>query len=65
LLSQKKVLIFSDFKEDKFFSGKVTTINLIHRSQKESITFKDDHTLLITDESAKGVGGNLYELKIK
>jgi hypothetical protein len=65
LLSQKKVLIFSDFKEDKFLSGKVTTINLIHHSQKESITFKDDHTLLITDERANGVGGNLYELKIK
>jgi hypothetical protein len=65
LLSQKNILIFSDFKEDKFLSGKVTTIRLIHRSQKESITFKDDQTLLITDEEAKGVGGNLYELKIK
>lgn len=65
LLSQKNVLIFSDFKEDKFLSGKVTTINLVHRSQKESITFKDQHTLLITDEKARGIGGNLYELKIK
>jgi hypothetical protein len=65
LLSQKKVLIFSDFKEDQFFSGNVTTINLRYRSQKESITFEDDHTLLITDERADGTGGNLYELKLE
>jgi len=65
LLSQKNVLIFSDFKEDKFLSGQVTTINLTHRSQKESITFKDNNTLLITDERSQGAGGNLYELKLK
>ncbi|WP_299670068.1 hypothetical protein [uncultured Polaribacter sp.] len=65
LLSQKNVLIFTDFKGDKFLSGKVTTIDLKHRSQKESVTFKDANTLLITDERAHGSGGNLYELKIK
>jgi hypothetical protein len=65
LLSQKNVLIFSNFKEDKFLSGHVTTINLKHQSQKESITFKDNNTLLITDESAHAAGGNLYELKLK
>ena len=65
LLSQKNVLIFSNFKEDKFLSGQVTTINFKYQSQKESITFKDNNTLLITDESAHGSGGNLYELKLK
>ena len=65
LLSQKKVLIFSDFKDDKFLSGNVTSINLKYRSQKESITFKDNNTVFITDEKAHGAGGNLYELKIK
>jgi hypothetical protein len=64
LLSQKNVLIFSDFNGDKFLSGKVTKIDLIHRSQKESITFKDNNTLLITDEKAHGSGGNLYQLKL-
>lgn len=39
-------------------------INLTHRSQKESITFKDNNTLLISDEKAHGTGGNLYELKL-
>jgi hypothetical protein len=65
LLSQKKVLIFSDFKDDKFLSGNVTSINLKYRSQKESITFKDNNTVLITDEKAHDAGGNLYELKLK
>tara|TARA_R110000822_G_scaffold134963_5_gene272631 strand:+ start:106 stop:954 length:849 start_codon:yes stop_codon:yes gene_type:complete len=65
LLSQKKVLIFSDFKDDKFLSGNVTSINLKYRSQKESITFKDNNTVFITDEKAHDAGGNLYELKLK
>jgi hypothetical protein len=65
LLSQKNILLFSDFKEDQFFSGEVSTINLRYPSQKESITFKDDHTLLITDERARGAGGHLYVLKLE
>ena len=64
LLSQSNVLIFSDFVGDKFLSGKVEKIDLTHRSQKESITFKDNNTLLISDEKAHGAGGNLYELKL-
>ncbi|WP_405608768.1 hypothetical protein [Polaribacter sp. Asnod1-A03] len=64
LLSQKNILIFSDFKDDNFFSGKVEKITLSHYSQKEGICFKDANTLLITDEKAQGEGGNLYELKI-
>ncbi|MGJ8742995.1 hypothetical protein [Polaribacter sp.] len=62
LLSQKNIVFFSDFKEDDFFSGKVEKIELKHFSQKEGITFKDDKTLLITDEKAHGIGGFLYEL---
>lgn len=64
LLSQKNVLVFTDFIGDKFLSGKVKTINLKYSSQKESITFKDNNTVLITDERARNTGGNLYELKI-
>jgi hypothetical protein len=64
LLSQKNVLLFSNFNSDNFFSGKVKKIELKHRSQKEGVTFKDNNTLLITDEKARGSGGNLYELKI-
>ncbi len=64
LLSQKNILIFSDFKEDNFLSGKVKTIELEHKTQKEGICFKDNTTVLITDEKAHGDGGNLYELKL-
>lgn len=64
LLTQKNILIFSDFKKDNFLSGKVKKIELEHRTQKEGVTFKDKNTLLITDEKAHGEGGNLYELKL-
>ena len=62
--SQKNILIFSDYKEDNFLSGNVKKIELEHRTQKEGLCFKDNYTLLITDEKAHGVGGNLYELKV-
>lgn len=64
LLSQKNILVFTDFKDDNFLSGKVKKIALEHQTQKEGICFKDANTLLITDEKAHGKGGNLYELKI-
>lgn len=64
LLSPSSVLIFSDYKNDNFLSGKLTKIPLNYTSQKEGITFKDNTTLLITDEKAHGAGGNFYELKI-
>ena len=59
----KNVLIFSDFKGDNFLSGNVQKIEFDYLSQKEGITFKDNNTLLITDEKSGGTGGNLYELK--
>lgn len=64
LLSQKNVLVFSNFNQDNFFSGKVRKIALKNYSQKEGVCFKDNNTLLITDEKAHGAGGNLYELKL-
>lgn len=64
LLSQKNILIFSNFKGDNFFGGTLQEIPLTHQSQKEAICFKNENTLLITDERAHGAGGNLYELKL-
>lgn len=64
LLSQKNILVFTDFKRDNFLSGKVKKIDLKHQSQKEGVCFKDNNTLIITDEKAGGKGGFLYELKI-
>ncbi|WP_297802210.1 hypothetical protein [uncultured Polaribacter sp.] len=64
LLSPSCVLIFSEYKKDDFLSGRLTRIPFNYNSQKEGITFKDNNTLLITDEKAHGVGGGFYELKI-
>lgn len=64
LLSSDNVLLFTDFKGDDFFSGKVTQLPLDHLSQKEGVCFKNDNTLYITDEKAYGTGGKLYEFKL-
>ncbi len=62
LLTYNKVYLLSDFKGDRIFSGNIQKIKLNHYSQKEGICFKNDTTLLITDEK-RGLTGssNLYE----
>lgn len=65
LLSPKSVWAFTDFEGDHFLSGTSTEIPLSGRySQKESICFKDNNTLYITDEKAHGSDGNLYQLSL-
>ncbi|NER14637.1 hypothetical protein GWK08_14370 [Leptobacterium flavescens] len=64
LLSHDKVWVFSDFTTDNFFEGKKREIALNHYSQKEGICFKDNDTLLISDEDNVVVGRNLYMLKL-
>jgi len=63
LLTSNTILLFTDFKGDDFFSGKVIQLPLNHRSQKEGVCFKDNNTLYITDERAHGKGRNLYEFE--
>jgi len=60
LLSHDAIWQFTGFKDDDFFSGKMTKFDLGHTSQKEAICFKDNTTMYITDERAHGNGGNLY-----
>jgi hypothetical protein len=60
LLSHDTVWQFTNFKNDDFLSGKMTKFDLNHTSQKESICFKDNNTVYITDERAHGSGRNLY-----
>ena len=64
LLTQKSVLIFSNFTSDDFFNGTVKSYDFNFESQKEGVCFKDKNTLYITDEKSHGAGGNLYELKL-
>lgn len=65
LLSQKNILIFSDFKKDHFFKGKKKEIKLTYHSQIEAVTFQDNNTLLLADERVNEQGGNLYELSLE
>ena len=65
LLTLDAVWTFTEFENDDFFSGKKTRHDLEHRSQKESLCFKDSGTVYIADEYAAGTGGNLYEFKLQ
>lgn len=65
ILSSDKVWIFTNWKDNNFFSGKVEKIELNHHTQKEGLCFKDENTILMTDEGDKKITGNLYQLKLK
>lgn len=65
LLTYDKVFVFSDYVDDDFFGGKSEKIHLDYSSQKESVYFKNEHTLIISEESRRGKGGNIYSLKIE
>jgi hypothetical protein len=64
LLSHSKVWLFENFALDQGEIGQMTEFNLDHYSQKEAITFKNNETLLIADESEKKTGGFLYEARL-
>ncbi|MFT5893079.1 MAG: hypothetical protein ACI9Y7_003198, partial [Dokdonia sp.] len=65
LLSYNKVWILENYTDDHFFSGDIKKIKLKYTSQKESVTFKDIHTLFISEESSSKKQGNLYTLDLK
>jgi len=62
LLTHDKLFLFTNFKEDDFFNGSVSEINLHHDSQKEAICFKGN-IIYITDEATKKSNGNIYRIK--
>ncbi len=64
LLSYNKVWIFDDYQKGNFFTGHIRKIKLEHFSQKESITFKDSNTLLISEEGTSKKNGKMYSLRI-
>lgn len=65
LLTLNSVWIFKDFTNDNFFSGSHKKHDFQFESQKESVCFVNNSTLLIADEKAHGKGGNLYKFNIK
>lgn len=64
LLTSDKVFILSNYDMD-FKDFEIKRYDLEHYSQKESVVFKEDDLLWISDEQKKNTGGNLYEFKIK
>ncbi|APD06213.1 hypothetical protein UJ101_00674 [Flavobacteriaceae bacterium UJ101] len=64
LLGHDKVWLFHNFQQDHFFNGSLKIIELEHNSQKESLCFLNNQTLLIADEKKKNEGGNLYLIKL-
>lgn len=65
LLGSNKIWIFKNWKDDDFFSGDFSEIDLGLITQKEAITFYNDSIVVLADEKFKGIGGNLYTLKIE
>lgn len=64
LLTSDKVLLLSNFKGEKFFSGSIETFELGYSSPKEGIAFKNATTLYLVDERRAQTGGNLYEFSL-
>ncbi len=64
LLSHSKLWLFENFKNDNFFSGTVSELDLKHYSQKEGVCFKDNKTVFISDERVHKIGGAVYEVSI-
>ncbi|MFY7670293.1 hypothetical protein ACOSP6_04340 [Tenacibaculum sp. MEBiC06402] len=64
LLTSNQILLFTNFKADNFFSGKLTRMDLGFSSQKEAIDFMDNNTLYFSDERSHSSGGNLYSIQL-
>lgn len=65
LLGSNKIWVFKNWKNDDFFSGEFSQIDLGLITQKEAITFYNDSIVVLADEKFKGIGGNLYTYKIE
>jgi hypothetical protein len=65
LLGYGKIWVISEFTNDNFIAGKMTTIDHGATTQLESVCFKNDSTLLLSDERSHGTGRNLYSFDLK
>ncbi len=65
LLTSNKIFLLKDFDKEDPFTQKLRKIKLNHFSQKESLCFINDTTLLISDEKSRYTKGNLYRYTIK
>lgn len=65
LLGYGKLWTLTGFSGDDFARGQLKEIDLGVRTQLESVCFKDNSTLLLSDEVRGGQGGNLYSYLLK
>lgn len=65
LLTSNSVWLLDNFSEETLSKKPLKRIPLEHFSQKESICFLDNHTLLISDEQQGPTGRNLYKISLK
>jgi len=64
LLGYGMLWVLTDYEADDFVKGKITGIDLGATTQLESVCFKNDSTLLLSDEQRHGTGRNLYSFKL-
>ncbi|NER16929.1 hypothetical protein [Spongiivirga citrea] len=65
LLGYDRLWTIDNFNEKTIASATLNNIPLGHRSQKESVCFLDDTTILISDELYQLSGQNLYSFMLK
>ena len=64
LLDSERLWLFENWHADDFFSGAAYQIDLGIVTQKESVTFADNNTIIFTDEEFFGMGRNAYSIKL-
>ncbi len=64
LLDSNRLWLFKNWQEDNFFSGEVYLIDLGVITQKESVAFFDNNSIVFTDEEFKGIGRNAYIINL-
>jgi hypothetical protein len=64
LLDSQRLGLFENWQDDDFCSGDAYEIDLGTITQKESVTFYDDNTVVYTDEEFMGIGRNVYLIKL-
>ena len=64
LLDSQRLGLFENWQDDDFCSGDAYEIDLGTITQKESVTFYDDNTVIYTDEEFMGIGRNAYLIKL-
>lgn len=64
VLTQGRIWLLENFTKDNILSGTTSSFEFAELTQKESILFQDNQTLIVSDEAKKKQGGLVYRIKI-